>query len=93
MKGRIFQYDAKLGEVVEVVAPRAPRKHKAYTRPVGSMSMGVHSSQIPEAMARDRAMGVPTEYNAKGQPLITSQRHQRDLARANGMVNYDGIFS
>ena len=95
MRGRRFIYDEKLGEVVEITDAPAKKlkKYKSYTRGQPSLSCGVHTSQIQANIEYNKKMGCPTDYNSKGQPIITSARHQRDFARARGLVNQDGIFS
>ncbi len=52
--------------------------------PMVSDAMGVHPKQIDEARALDKKKGAPpTEYNKKGQPVFTSERHKRAFLKAH----------
>lgn len=46
-----------------------------------SNSIGVHPSQINEAMEKSRRQGCPLTFNAKGQAIIEGPGHQRQLRR------------
>ena len=57
-------------------------------KPYYSASLGVSAQQIPEAEAHLRANGIPAEFNADGEVLVTSSRQFREIAKACGI--YDG---
>ena len=57
-----------------------------------SMSMGVHPRQIRKAEAYCAAMGVPTQFDERGQPILTSREHRRKHARIRGYVDYDAGY-
>lgn len=57
-----------------------------------SDALKVHPDQIPEAMARDKRHGVPTDYHHDGRPIITSRAHQKRLIKSLGLVNQDGGY-
>lgn len=59
--------------------------------PQPSLSMKVHESQIPEAMAHARRHGVPTNFTPDGRPLIEGRRHQKAYAATRGMFNKDDV--
>lgn len=54
--------------------------------PRTSFSMGVHPDQVKVATEYARKAGVPTEFAANGQPIMTSQRHQDQYAKV--VLNY-----
>lgn len=85
-RSRRFIYDEKLGKCVEVKqVDRANRKTRLW--PIMPDASGVNPEQIPEQMAYDRMMGVPTDYTPDGRPIITGQKHYRDHCRANGLFH------
>lgn len=52
---------------------------------IHSQGMAVHPSQIPEAIAFNKSMGVQfTDYDPTGAPILTSQKHERDYGKAWG---------
>ena len=53
-----------------------------WKKPVLSDSMAVHPKQVKEAMERDKAAGVPTEYTSDGRPIWTSQAHKRAFMKS-----------
>lgn len=63
-----------------------------WSKPVESDALSVHPSQVKEAMERDRAHGVPTEYTPDGRPIIRSYAHKRALMRSLG-VHENNCFS
>ena len=52
--------------------------------PMVSDSMAVHPLQAKEAHEQARALGVPTEFNGRGQPVLTDPGHRLRLAKALG---------
>lgn len=93
-RGRIFVYDEKAGEVVEVTGQKTKvMKHSAFSKPAPSIGSGVHSSQIPESRTLDKQLGVHAEYDSVGRPQFTSLRHQAKYLKSRGMFNRDGTFS
>lgn len=59
--------------------------HGQTTWPLHSDALGVHPSQIPEAMEQAKRLGVPTNFDPLGRAICTSQAHQDQLAKALGM--------
>lgn len=52
--------------------------------PMVSSSMGVHPKQRAEAIAQAKRLGVPTDFNEKGQAVLRDPMHRKRLARALG---------
>jgi hypothetical protein len=89
---RRFQYDQKLGKVVEVT--EAPRKTHGITKwNYPSWSMGVHPSQVPAAQAELSKHGVTTQYTPDGEPIIRDKRHLKRHAEALGFYARNGGYS
>jgi hypothetical protein len=82
---RIYQYDRKLKKVVEVTHREVVKGIPQY--PILSDAAGVMPEQIPEQMAHDRAMGVPTHYTKDGRPILENRSHRRKYLRANGLYD------
>jgi len=57
--------------------------------PKPSQAAGVAPNQVQEAMKADRELGVPTEYNSRGDAIFTSPGHQRKYLKAHGLVDRD----
>lgn len=52
--------------------------------PMLSDSMGVHPLQRQEAIDQARSLGVPTDFNERGQAVLRDPMHRKRLARALG---------
>lgn len=50
--------------------------------PMVSNSMAVHPSQRAEAIEQARRLGVPTDFNDRGQPVLRDPMHRKRLASA-----------
>ncbi len=59
---------------------------------IHSNAMGVHPDQISEAMAHDRRLGCPVEYDRAGRPVFTSKSQRRRYIRAHGVVDQAGYY-
>jgi hypothetical protein len=55
--------------------------------PMTCDASGVNPIQREEAMRHAQEIGVPTEFNAEGQAVYTSQRHRKAYLRAIGMYD------
>lgn len=64
----------------------------AWHRPIHSDALAVHPDQIEEAMAMDKAHGVPTEYLPDGRPVLVDRDHRRRLMRSLGVHDNDGGY-
>ena len=62
------------------------------TWPRESSAMGVAAEQVPEAMAEDRRKGVPTDYTADGDPILTSPGHEKQYMKAHGFHHRGGAM-
>ena len=60
------------------------------TWPRVSEAMGVSSGQVREAMDFDRSRGVPTDYTADGNPILTSKGHQDRYMKVHGFHDRGG---
>jgi len=68
--------------------PRAGESYGLWCRPYASDALGVNPEQIGEARAALKAHGVNADFDKEGRPIINSNKHFKDIARATGM--YDG---
>ncbi len=55
--------------------------------PKTSESLAVHPRQAAAAMEEARRLGVPTDYDRLGRPVLTSPGHLKELARKLGFVD------
>ena len=69
----------------------SPALH-CWKKPMLSDAMAVHSEQIEEVAALDKAKGVPTSYLEDGRPIITSEDHKRRLMRSRGLHDRNSYF-
>ena len=79
---RFFQYDHKLGKVVEVqheVVKGIPRY------PISLESLAVHPTQIAEAREHDARHGVKTDYTPDGRPVMRDAGHYRKYRQLHGV--------
>lgn len=61
--------------------------------PLESEACGVNPSQVHEAMAADRANGVPTRYNHRtGNPIFESPGHRRAWLKSQRMHDNDSYI-
>jgi hypothetical protein len=60
--------------------------------PLKSKAAGVAKKQIAEAAAYDARMGVPTEYDARGNAIFTSRSHRKKWCEVHGYVDVDGGY-
>lgn len=72
-----------------------PGGHDPAAWPKKSYALAVHPSQIKEQMAHAKRMGVPTDFDKSGKPILTSRGHRAEyLKRVDGRrVDYDGGYS
>jgi hypothetical protein len=84
-----FTAGSKLGEVLAGNVPSSPH---AAGWPILSDALGVHPSQIAEAMAANRKAGVPTEYTKDGRAVVTDPGHRKRLARSLGIHDRNGGY-
>ncbi len=76
-------------------AQRGPRKLVSpYSRDRDLDSMAVKPSQVEEAKAYDRKLGVPTEYfpderGVVARPRMRSRTHEKKYLKAHGLFNRD----
>jgi hypothetical protein len=57
-----------------------------------SEAAAVHPDQVPEAMARDKKHGVPTEYDRAGRPIFTDRGHRKKYLRSYGYHDKRGGY-
>jgi len=69
-------------------------KNCAANWPMESDAAGVDVSQVSEATAHARAVGVPTEFNPEtGNPIFTSRNHRKRYCEAVGLYDRNGGYS
>jgi len=61
--------------------------------PMESDAAGVHPDQIPEAVEHAKSIGVPTEFNKAGNPILRSPQHRAAYLRGIGMFDRDAGYS
>ena len=61
--------------------------------PMVSTSLGVLPEQIPEAYQESVRLGVPTQFDRAGRPILTDPAHRKRYARALGMRDNNGGYS
>lgn len=61
--------------------------------PMESDAAGVAPEQIPEAMAYNERMGVPTRYNPEtGAAILTSREHRKRFCEISGLYDRNGGY-
>lgn len=69
-------------------------RHCAGNWPMESDAAGVGVSQVTEAMAHSRSIGVPTDFNPKtGAAIFTSARHRKKYCEARGLRDRNAGYS
>lgn len=74
-----FTQGGKLDEIFSAGATAMGQSSSGW--PKSSLSMGVHPTQIQEAMDHAKKSGVPTEFTSRGEPIMTSPSHQKRYAK------------
>lgn len=69
------------------------RQFHGDTYPYASSALGVHPDEVKHRMKFDRDMGVPTEYNSEGDPIMRSAAHRRQFCRAYGVHDRNAGYS
>jgi predicted nucleic acid-binding Zn ribbon protein len=67
-------------------------QHHAGNWPMKSLAAGVHPSQVNEAVAQSRTLGVPTEFTSGGDAIFTSARHRKRYCEAVGLHANDAGY-
>lgn len=68
-------------------------RRKGRTYPMWSEAMGVHPSQVAEAMELDRKLGVQARYSETGQVEFTDAIHRKRYLESHGMYDRNGGHS
>lgn len=76
----------------DFVAEQADVPHHPGTWPLKSDALGVHPSQVNEAVEQSRKLGVPTEFTPDGRAVLTSQAHRKRYAEAVGFYDRNGGY-
>lgn len=88
---RIFQFDSKLGKVVEVKQPERILHRPQW--PMLSDALGVAPEQIPAARQAFADRGIPIEYKDDGRAVITGPRHRKMVGEALEIFDLNGGYS
>jgi len=57
-------------------------------KPLASIALAVHKSQIKEATELAAKKGVPTDFTPDGRPVFTSSKHMRRYAIKHGFRHH-----
>lgn len=68
----------------DLQAEHGEQRRTADPWPLHSDALGVHPSQIPEAVKQARSLGVPTEFDSSGRAILRDRKHRKDLCQALG---------
>jgi ssDNA-binding Zn-finger/Zn-ribbon topoisomerase 1 len=60
------------------------KQRRCDTYPFASYAMGVSPSEVPDMVAIDKQLGVPTEYNGDGDPVMRDAKHRKAYVEAHG---------
>ncbi len=60
--------------------------------PIHSDALGYHPKQIPEAIAHLEKLGVPTEIDPLGRPVLRDRDHRRRVMKALHVHDNDGGY-
>lgn len=69
------------------------RSFKPGNWPLTSDAMGVHPTQITEAVDQARKAGIPTDFTRDGRPILTSPGHRKRYAEMRGFYDLNGGYS
>ena len=69
------------------------RGQRSSTWPMHSDALGVNPSQAQEAYEESIKMGCPTTFDKDGCAVLTSARHRKKYAEANGMRDNNAGYS
>lgn len=89
-KGGVILLDDGRKATRDIVAERSCHTVSDSGWPIHSMAAAVAKTQINEATEHARSRGVPTDFDAKGRPILTSPSHRRAYLRSRGMHDEDG---
>lgn len=86
--------------VLSTGVPQGTVQSSSKAWPRVSRALGVHPKQKKKAEAESIRLGVPTEFDSKGNAILLSTAHQRDLQKAlsrdcergQEVVNLDGGY-
>ena len=70
-----------------IVREHAGVAHRAGLWPMRSTAMGVHPTQVKDAAAHARRLGVPTDFSKGGEAIFTSARHRKAYVQAVSAAN------
>ena len=72
--------------------PKRRSSHAGW--PLRSDGLAVWPSQVQEAEAHARTIGVPTEFDKRtGQCILKDRRHRARYLKANGVCDKDGGYT
>lgn len=60
--------------------------------PIVSNAAAVHPKKRDEAIAHDKALGVPTNYTPDGSPIFTDRGHRKRFLKAHGFRDNSGGY-
>jgi hypothetical protein len=69
------------------------KQRRCNTYPFASYAMGVSLGEVAGMVALDKKLGVPTEYNGEGDPVMRSPSHRKAYVEAHGFFDRNAGFS
>jgi len=61
-------------------------------KPIHSEAMAYHPKQVKEAEEHFRKLGIPTEIDRLGRPVLTSRSHRRKVMKSQGLHDNSGGY-
>ena len=61
-------------------------------KPIVSDALAVHPDQVAEATEHAKKMGVPTDFQPDGRPILTSRSHRRAYLKTYGFHDREGGY-
>lgn len=69
-----------------------PDGHRLGCWPLGSDALAINPKNIAKHAARDKELGVPTEYDEMGRPQFGSRGHRKAYSKAYGVHDNEGGY-
>jgi len=87
VRKRVFRYDRKKDEVVEVKKPQRRRERPRW--PIFSDQVGVGSHEVSEANSTMRKLGLRPNYQPDGTYMFESPGHRKEHCEHPDIEIYD----
>lgn len=77
----------------DIVAEHKGHRATPGTWPMVSTAAGVDATQVEEARAYAKRMGVPTEFTKDGDPILTGPEHRKRYCEINYLYDRNAGYS